>query len=101
MNDDQVDKAISFLLDSQASLSAKLDALAVNVAANTKAIADLTTDVKALTDLANGSRDIANQTAKNVLQLVEAQKRTDAQLNRLASLFVAHISDSHGGGPTA
>lgn len=97
MSDDQVEKAITFLLDSQASLTAKLDALTGKVDANTGAIAALAADVKALTEAANSSFEVANKTAETVLLLADAQRVTTDQITRLASLLDRHVSNGHGG----
>jgi hypothetical protein len=89
MSGDEVERAISFLLESQATLTAKVDALADRV--------------DGLTNVANTALEVATSTGETLRAFIDAQgvaqARTDAQIARLASLLEVHVSDGHGGHP--
>jgi hypothetical protein len=96
MTGPEMERAIEFLLQSQASLSAKTEA-------NTVAIAALTAKVDTLTGVANTALEVATGTSETLREFIKAQgaaqARTDAQLARLGSLLEVHVSDGHGGHP--
>jgi hypothetical protein len=83
MTDDQVEKAIGFLLASQAALTTDLQ--------------ELTARVDAVTALANTSFELVNRTAEVVTALATAQATTNEQIRQLSAFFGQHVSDGHGG----
>ena len=95
MTGDEVDRAIAFLLESQAALTAKVDANAEAQARLTADVSVLTGDVKALTGVANTTLELASKTAENVGLLIVAQTRTNEQIGRLATMLERHVSSGH------
>jgi hypothetical protein len=117
MTGPEMERAIEFLLESQASLSAKTEANTVAIAALTEHVDALTGKVDALTGkvdalagsvealagVANTALEVATSTSETLREFIKAQgaaqARTDAQLARLGSLLEVHVSDGHGGHP--
>jgi hypothetical protein len=120
MSNDEVERAIGFLLESQAALTASQATLAAKVEANTDAIAALTSkvdgnadaiatltvkvdatteSVATLAGVANTALDLATKTGEAVVALANAQAQANAQTNgqlaRLATMLDRHVSTGH------
>lgn len=106
MTGDEVERAIGFLLESQATIAAKVDANTDAIAALTSKVDGLVGTVDALVGtvdglagVANTALDVATKTAAAVTAFAEAQTRANAQTNehlaRLATMIERHVITGH------
>jgi predicted nucleic acid-binding Zn-ribbon protein len=85
MTGEEMERAIEFLLKSQASLEGKLDQLTTQV----------TETGRQLSTYAETQSEFIRSATQSITGLAEAQMRTDAKLDKLIGLFEQHIVAGH------
>jgi hypothetical protein len=85
MTGEEMERAIEFLLKSQADHDARLDELTVQVQETSR-------QLSAYAETQSGFIGI---TSRNIDALTAAQAQTDARLNKLIGLFEQHIIAAH------
>jgi prefoldin subunit 5 len=85
MTGEEMERAIEFLLKSQADHDARLDELTVQVQETSRQ----------LQTYAETQSEFIQITSRNIDALTAAQTQTDARLNKLIGLFEQHIIAGH------
>ncbi len=85
MTGEEMERAIEFLLKSQADHDARLDELTVQVQETSRQ----------LQTYAETQSEFIQITSRNIDALTAAQAQTDARLNKLIGLFEQHIIAGH------
>jgi len=85
MTGEEMERAIEFLLKSQADHDARLDELTVQVQETSRQ----------LQTYAETQSEFIGITSRNIDALTAAQTQTDARLNKLIGLFEQHIVAGH------
>jgi len=85
MTGEEMERAIEFLLQSQAKHESRLDQLTAQVAETGRQLATY----------AETQSEFIGAMTQSVAGLVEAQARTDAKLDKLIDLFERHIVTGH------
>ena len=92
MTGEEMERAIEFLLQSQANHEARLGALTERVGSLTEQIAETG---RQLSTYAETQSEFMQTMTQSVAGLAEAQARTDAKLDKLIGLFEQHIVTGH------
>jgi len=85
MTGEEMERAIEFLLKSQADISARQDRTDAQIAETGRQLAAY----------AETQSEFIQITSRNIDALTDAQSQTDARLNKLIGLFEQHIIAGH------
>ncbi len=85
MTGEEMERAIEFLLKSQAQISARQDRTDEQIAATSRQ----------LQNYAETQSEFIKIVTESIEGLVKAHSRTDARLDRLAAIIEQHVDDGH------